>query len=134
LLSKDGTLGIAYKVIEDLECITSGAILHLTIDQTNILPDYLTLVLNSKLTQMQAERDSGGSIIKHWKPSEIKEILIPIIDQEIQSQISSLVQESFSLKKTSENLLAIAKKAVEMAIEENEETAMKFIEQEECLA
>ena len=129
LLSKDGTVGIAYKVSEDLNCITSGAILHLTINQKNILPDYLTLVLNSKLVQMQAERDSGGSIIQHWKPSEIMEILIPIIDQKTQSKISSLIRQSFSLKKTSENLLETSKKAVEMAIEESEEKAIKFIKE-----
>ena len=128
LLSKDGTVGIAYKASEDLNCITSGAILHLTINQTNILPDYLTLVLNSKLVQMQAERDSGGSIIQHWKPSEIMEILIPIIDQKTQSKISSLIRQSFSLKKTSENLLETSKKAVEMAIEESEEKAIKYLE------
>ena len=127
LLSKDGTVGIAYKVSEDLNCITSGAILHLTINQKNILPDYLTLVLNSKLVQMQAERDSGGSIIQHWKPSEIMEILIPIIDQPTQAKISSLIQTSFTLKAKSENLLEVAKKAVEMAIEENEERALEFI-------
>ncbi len=130
LLSKDGTVGIAYKVSEDLNCITSGAILHLTINQTNILPDYLTLVLNSKLVQMQAERDSGGSIIQHWKSSEIMEILIPIIDQKTQSQISSLIQESFTLKSKSEKLLELAKQAVEMAIEESEEKALNFIDKE----
>ena len=127
LLSKDGTVGIAYKVSEDLNCITSGAILHLTINQKNILPDYLTLVLNSKLVQIQAERDSGGSIIQHWKPSEIMEILIPIIDQPTQAKISSLIQTSFALKTKSEKLLETAKKAVEMAIEENEERALEFI-------
>ena len=127
LLSKDGTVGIAYKVSEDLNCITSGAILHLTINQTNILPDYLTLVLNSKLVQMQAERDSGGSIIQHWKPSEIMEILIPILDQPTQAKISSLIQTSFTLKAKSEKLLETAKKAVEMAIEDSEERALEFI-------
>ncbi len=128
LLSKDGTVGIAYKVSEDMNAITSGAILHLSVKTDEVLPDYLTLVLNSKVVQMQAERDAGGSILQHWKPSEIEQVEIPIIDKQIQQQISLLVSESFMLKKQSEQLLEIAKRAVEIAIEEGEEVAMQYIQ------
>ncbi len=133
LLSKDGTVGIAYKVSEDMEAITSGAILHLEINNSKILPDYLTLVLNSKIVQLQAERDSGGSIIQHWKPSEISEVLIPILEKSTQEKISSLVQESFLLKKQSEELLELAKKAVETAIEEGEEKGMEVLDKIEII-
>ena len=47
LLSKDGSVGIAYKVDEPVDVITSGAIVHLNITDKEVLPDYLTLVLNS---------------------------------------------------------------------------------------
>lgn len=77
--------------------------------------------------QLQAERDAGGSIIQHWKPSEIQQVIIPIIAQEIQTEIAVLVQKSFALKQQSEELLDVAKSAVEIAIEENEEIAMKYI-------
>lgn len=128
LLSKDGTVGIAYKVSEDMNAITSGAILHLSVKTDEVLPDYLTLVLNSKVVQMQAERDAGGSILQHWKPSEIEQVEIPIIDKQIQEKIALLVSESFRLKKQSEQLLETAKRAVEIAIEESEEVAMQFIQ------
>ena len=95
-----------------------------------MLPDYLTLALNSKLVRMQAERDAVGSIILHWRVGEIEEVLIPLIDPKTQSQISLLIQESFALKSKSEKLLELAKKAVEMAIEESEKEAMKFINQQ----
>lgn len=62
LLSKDGTVGIAYKTDKDADCITSSAILHLTAKSKKIIPEYLTLVLNSFIVKMQAERDAGGSI------------------------------------------------------------------------
>ncbi|SFP93581.1 restriction endonuclease subunit S [Parafilimonas terrae] len=143
LLSKDGSVGIAYKMEEDMQAVTSGAILHLTIkEQTcevfetsqvlainhkKVLPDYLTLVLNSTLTQLQAERDAGGSIIQHWRLKEIENVLIPVIDLEKQQQIAQLVQQSFALKKQSQQLLQTAKLAVEKAIEESEEAAMKFL-------
>lgn len=57
-------------------------------------------------------------------------IPLPLIDQKTQSQISLLVQESFTLKSKSEKLLEVAKQAVEMAIEESEDKAIKWIEQQ----
>ena len=76
---------------------------------------------------MQAERDAGGSIILHWRISEIENVVVPLIDFEKQKEIAKLVEESFALKKQSEKLLEVAKRAVEIAIEESEEKAIKFI-------
>jgi hypothetical protein len=128
LFSKDGSVGTAYMLRKDADFITSGAILHLTVkDKTKIIPEYLTLALNSKLVQMQAERDAGGSIILHWRVSEIENVVVPVIDFDKQREIADLVEESFKLKKHSEHLLEVAKTAVEMAIEQDEATAIAFI-------
>lgn len=118
LLSKDGSVGIAYKVDEQLDVITSGAILHLSVETPDVLPDYLTLVLNSIVVRMQAERDAGGSIIQHWKPSEIERVEIPILPMNEQTKLSQMLQESFSLRKQSAQLLEKAKDMVERAIAE----------------
>ena len=117
LLSKDGSVGIAYKIEQDLDVITSGALLHLTVTNKDFLPDYVTLILNSEVVKMQAERDAGGSIIQHWKPSEIEQVIIPKIPLSTQHQISALIQESFALRKESERLLAEAKGMVEREVE-----------------
>ena len=130
LLSKDGSVGIAYKMEKDLGCITSGALLHLTIFNEDYLPDYLTLVLNSLVVQMQAERDAGGSIIQHWKPSEIENVVIPKLPMAKQIEISNTIQESFSLRHESERLLEVAKKAVEIAISEDEDSALRYIKEQ----
>lgn len=127
LFSKDGSIGIAYKAESDLDCITSGALLHLNVKKTTILPDYLTLVLNSKIVQLQAERDSGGSIINHWRLPEIERVIIPMLDYDIQNQISQKVQESFKLRKDSKNLINVAIRAVEIAIEKNEKYASQWL-------
>lgn len=127
LLSKDGSVGIAYKVEENTNIITSGAILHLTIKDNSVMPDYLTLVLNSIVVKMQAERDAGGSVIQHWKPSEIEKVIIPILDNEKQIQIAEKVQESFALRRESARLLELAKTAVEVAIEQGEDKAMELL-------
>lgn len=118
LLSKDGSIGISYCLEEDLECITSGAILHLKVkDKNEILPQVLSLILNSITTRLQAERDSGGSIIAHWKISEIENVLIPLFDFRIQEQIASKIQKSFALRKVAKDLLESAKSKVECAID-----------------
>ena len=127
LLSKDGTVGIAYTVKDETNIITSGAILHLTLKDNTVLPEYLSLVLNSIVVQMQSERDAGGSIIKHWKPSEIERIHIPVVDFNLQTQIEEKIKSSFKLKAESKQLLELAKQAVEVAIEKNEEEAIKLI-------
>jgi restriction endonuclease S subunit len=102
-------------------------LLHLSVKRDDVLPEYLTLVLNSLIVQLQADRDAGGSIIQHWKPSEIGEVLIPIIENSIQTQIEEKIKKSFELKEESKKLLDLAKRAVEIAIEKNEDEAVKLL-------
>lgn len=127
LLSKDGSVGIAYKLEQDMNIITSSALLHLEVLDNEFIPDYLALILNSVVVKLQAERDAGGSIIQHWKPSEIEEVIIPKLSEDIQQKITDKIQQSFALKRQSQYLLEVAKRAVEIAIEENEEMGMNYI-------
>lgn len=128
LFSKDGSIGIAYKLEEDLKVITSSALLHLHIkDASSILPDYLTLVLNSNVVKMQSERDSNGAIIKHWRMDEISNVLIPIAPIDIQKQISAKIKKSFEMRKQSQELISIGIRAVEIAIEKSEREAINYI-------
>lgn len=133
LFSKDGSVGIAYKVEKDEEFITSGALLHLVVqDKATILPDYLTLVLNSPIVQLQAERDSSGAIIQHWKPSEVEAVQIPILDFETQRMLSEKVRHSFTLRNKASSLIDNAKQAVEIAIEKGEQIAIDWLAQKEA--
>ncbi|MFA6306245.1 MAG: restriction endonuclease subunit S [Patescibacteria group bacterium] len=116
LLTKDATPGIAYTVKEPVEGIMSGGILRLKIKE-NINAEYLTLCLNSVIGKMQAERDSGGSVIAHWKPEQIKNMLIPILPKEIQEKIADLVRQSHEARKKAKELLEEAKLKVEEMIE-----------------
>ncbi|GBU25566.1 dna methylase-type I restriction-modification system [Fibrobacteria bacterium R8-3-H12] len=117
LFSKDGSVGTAYMVSEDMQAVTSGAILHLTVkDKTKILPEYLALALNSEAVKQQAERDAGGSIILHWRINEIENVVVPIVEYKIQQKISTLIKESFNLRRESEELLEEAKGMVEREI------------------
>lgn len=131
LFSKDGSVGEAYCLREDANFITSGAVLHLTVRDINkVLPDYLTLVLNSVLVRMQAERDSGGSVILHWRVGEIENVFVPLLDMPTQIKIAALAQQSFTLKAQNERLLEAAKRAVEIAIEQDEAAGMAYLSRE----
>ena len=128
LFSKDATPGIAYYLREQpLKMIPSGGILRLKSKTDKISNEYLMLVLNSMLTKEQINRDVGGSVILHWRPDQVHETMIPILPKEKQAQIQQKVVESFDLRKRSKHLLECAKQAVEMAIEQDEQTAIDWL-------
>lgn len=131
LLSKDATPGMAYYLNEEPQkMIVSGGILRLKMDNEQVLPEYLTLVLNSVIVQKQIERDAGGSIINHWRPDQVKATMIPILKDNKQKEIKELVEKSFNDRNLSKSLLEIAKRGVEMAIEKDETEAEKWIDSE----
>ena len=65
------------------------------------------------------------------KDDDVLNMLLPLIDSDTQNKIAELVQKSFMLRKQSENLINMAVKSVEIAIEQNEDTAMLFIKNNE---
>ena len=131
LLSKDGTPGVAYYLKEQpKKMIPSGGILRLKNKTDIVNNEYLTLVLNSITTREQANRDAGGSIILHWRPDQVEEIAVPILSDKKQVQIQQKIIESFNLRKQSKHLLKCAKRAVQMAIEQDEQTALVWLERE----
>lgn len=131
LFSKDATPGIAHYLREQpKKMIPAGGILRLKRKDDRVDNEYLALVLNSLLTKEQINRDVGGSVILHWRPDQVQRTVIPILPKEKQTQIQQKVTESFDLRKRSKHLLECAKRAVELAIEQDEQTAMDWLENE----
>jgi len=132
LLSKDATPGIAYYLNNKPgKMIPSGGILRLKVkDVKAIYPEYLTLVLNSVVVRKQIARDIGGSVINHWLVDQVKKTLIPVLPGPIQKDISDKVEDSFMKREQSKKVLDIAKHSVEMAIEQNEEEATRWLNEE----
>ncbi len=131
LFSKDATPGIAHYLNEIPQpMIPSGGILRLNKKSDKINNEYLTLVLNSVITKEQVNRDVGGSIILHWRPDQVKDTVIPLLSDDKQILIQQKVTESCNLRKQSKHLLECAKRAVEIAIEKDEQTAIKWLEDE----
>ena len=108
--------------------IPAGGILRLKSKTDRINNEYLTLVLNSILTQEQVNRDVGGSVILHWRPDQVAGTVIPILPQDKQVAIQEKVIESSCLRKHAKDLLEHAKRVVEIAIEQNEQAAIDWLE------
>ena len=63
-------------------------------------------------------------------PYDIRTFPIPLLNKKIQTQIQQKIGESFNLRKQSKHLLECAKKAVELAIEKDEKTAMQWLKEQ----
>lgn len=118
LLTKDGTIGTCYVVDVEVEGIISSGIMKLNLLNETIPREYLALVINSKICQMQANRDCSGALITHWKPQDIRKMKIPILTNEIMLELSGLVVSSKKALKESKQLLEQAKSRIEQLIEE----------------
>jgi len=131
LLSKDGSPGIAcYLKEQPKKMIPSGGILRLKSKTDRVNNEYLTLVLNSLLTKEQVNRDVGGSVILHWRKDQVEKLVVPILKEKKQIEIQQNIIESFKLRKQSKHLLESAKRAVEIAIEQDEQTAINWLKKQ----
>ena len=130
LFSKDGAPGIAYYFCKrPKRMIPSSGILRLKSDTDKVGREYLTLVLNSILTQEQVQRDvAGSSLIPRWRLDQVAATLIPFLSKEKQIEIEQSISESFRLRNGSKKLLEHVKKTVEIAIEQGERAASNWLE------
>lgn len=117
LLTKDATPGIAYVLKESLEGIISSGILRMTIDESQVKREYLALCIDSVIGKLQVERDGAGSVITHWKPGQIKRLQVPLLPNEIQHRIASVIEQSHEARRKAKELLEEAKRKVEQMIE-----------------
>ena len=90
----------------------------------------LLVLFKSELMQNILKQNCSGTILTGLNKDDFLSIKIPKIIKSKQLKIADLIEQSFTLKKQSEHLLKVAKKAVEIAIEENEQIALQFIAKE----
>lgn len=98
------------------------------INSEKINSETLIVLFKSDLMQSIMKQNCSGTILTGMNKYEFQNILVPLIDIKAQLKIAKLIEESFSLKKQSEHLLEVAKRAVEIAIEKNEEVAIMYID------
>ncbi|MBO6263142.1 MAG: restriction endonuclease subunit S, partial [Clostridia bacterium] len=92
------------------------------------LSNYLLMVLSSQIGQLLFEKYQTRTAQPKIRKEDVENFVIPLLDDEITNEINNKIEESFRLREQSKRLLDNAVKAVEMAIETDEESAQLWIE------
>ena len=125
--SVGANIGFCHTYLSDIPMMPGSFITLIRADESKVNPIYLGVVLNSIVGRLQSEKRKSGTAQPYIYPKDLKEFLIPILPSSVQESIAGKIQESFNLKKESKRLLEVAKEAVEIAIRDNEEEALKYI-------
>ncbi|MFA5780122.1 MAG: restriction endonuclease subunit S [Elusimicrobiota bacterium] len=85
------------------------------VDETVILPEFLSTFLNTKFGKYQNDRKITGLSRPGLVYTELKNILVPLVSMEKQKEIKKLVENSYDILKQSETLYS---QAEELLLEE----------------
>ncbi len=98
------------------------------VDENKINPFSLLVLFNSRIGYLFTNRFQRGMVQQYVYPKDLIQTVIPILPQEKQIEIQEKVLESFRLRKHAKDLLEHAKSAVEIAIEQDEQAAIDWLE------
>lgn len=93
----------------------------------NILPEVLFVISKTIVLQSQLKKQCSGTILTSVPKESLKEFIIPILSLKTQQKIASSVKESHEARSKAKSLVDLAKRAIEIAIEKNEDEAMRFL-------
>lgn len=119
----------AVSILEEDDLLVSGAFTVLR-EKGNYPKEVLLVILRSELYRDWLLKYNVGTSYPVIKDDDILNLPLPILDETLNKEISDKVQESFRLRKKTKKLLDIAVRAVEMAIETDEETAIAWLKEQ----
>lgn len=85
------------------------------------------VLFKSEVIQALLKQRCSGTILTAITKDQLLSMPLPQIDESIQDEIAKKIQKSFSLRRQSVQLLEYAKQAVEMAIEQGEDSAKVWL-------
>lgn len=97
------------------------------LDSDCINSETLLVLFKSEPIQALMKQRCAGTILTAISKDEFLSMPLPMIGVDVQKEIATKVQESFTLRKRSKQLLEYAKQTVEMAIEQGEDVALKWL-------
>ena len=119
LFTKDGKIGMVGMITESDKAIISSGFVGLRLNKKaaeyKITPEYLFIVLSIKEIGIYASkrRTVVASTIPHLREERLKEIEIPILDEETILEITALVKEAFKQKDEKKRLIAEVREAMD---------------------
>ena len=130
LFTRKGSFGNAAVVgTNELSSIISSEIMLLRLlPNIKVLSDYLSVYLNSKVGYLQVERRVHGVAFYSISQPDLAQLEIVVPPLVIQEKIVEKVKQSLVNERESKRLLEIAKRGVEIAIEQDEAAALAWME------
>lgn len=115
-------------VKDQTDCTFASYLIRLVPDTNIILPEFLTLYLNTSFGIGQIKRRAMRSINQaNVSGAEVKKILIPIFDLSIQRNIAHDFNEAFTAKQISKKLYIDAQSLLEQELRLNESNIQQQI-------
>ena len=127
IVSKVRTYRGAITIVQEDGYVGSGAFCVLR-ENGQINKETLLACLRSKLFLTWSWKPNTGTSYPTLDDDDILDFPIPILSEDKQAEIEQKVLESFNLRNHAKDLLEHAKRAVEIAIEQDEQTAIDWLE------
>lgn len=112
IISREAPMGVVGIVPENLKCCLGQRLVLLKVDKSKCNPFYLLFMLMSNFVQTQFKRaDATGSIVSNLCISDLKEIIIPMVDngqENIAKLLEAINNKMLINNKINDNLLAMA--------------------------
>ena len=132
LVSRSGTLGLAAPITEEFnDAIFGSYFIRVRPDNSVFNTEFLTLFTNSIAGAVQFEAVKTGGIQTNLTISAIENLVIPLGTLEWQATFVTLVSEGLGARDRARQILTVAKRAVEIAVENGEAAALAFLDQAE---
>ncbi len=120
------SIALITKDLDDTLCSTG----FFVVNSEEINSETLLVLLKSPIGQLQLKKGCSGTILTAIGDDKFKRVILPDLPADIQSNIKKKITEMYNAKALSKRLLDIAKRGVEMAIEDSEKDAQKWIDAE----
>ena len=125
--SIEGSLGSIALITEEYDNALCSTGFHV-VESDVLNSETLLVLLKSSVGQLQLKKGCSGTILTAINKEGFSKIAVPKIRAEKQTEIEQKVLESFNLRNHAKDLLEYAKRAVEIAIEQDEQTAINYLE------
>ncbi len=127
--SIEGSLSSIALIVKEYDQALCSTGFHV-VKSNALKSETLLVLLKSIVGQMQLKKGCNGTILTAISKDEFRNIVLPLVAEETQADIRVMVRESFDLRQQSKRLLEYAKRAVEIAIEQDEQTAIAWLDSE----
>ena len=126
IVSKVRTYRGAITIVQENGYVGSGAFCVLR-ENGQINKETLLACLRSKLFLTWSWKPNTGTSYPTLSDDDILDFPVPILPKEKQGEIKQKIDESFNLRTRAKDLLEHAKRAVEIAIEQDEQAALDWL-------